>query len=122
MRGLTNRQTEVLEFITGHIERNGYAPSIREIGDAIHVRSSSTVHAHLTRLERAGHISRNGHPRSITVKSMAGTEYLWAQMEDEALKHVEYDSCEWDALTAAEAEEEMWTLVARLADWKRRTA
>ena len=44
---LTDRQRQVLEFIDTEVRTRGYPPSVREIGDAIGLSSSSTVHAHL---------------------------------------------------------------------------
>ena len=57
---LTDRQREVLEHIATSIRRNGIVPSVREIGTALGMRSPSTVHQHLTALERKGYIKRYG--------------------------------------------------------------
>jgi repressor LexA len=57
---LTNRQREVLEHIATSIRHSGIVPSIREIGQALGMRSPSTVHQHLTALERKGYIKRYG--------------------------------------------------------------
>lgn len=57
---LTDRQRQVLEHIAVSIRRNGIVPSVREIGQALGMRSPSTVHQHLTALERKGFIKRDG--------------------------------------------------------------
>jgi len=57
---LTDRQREVLEHIATSIRHSGIVPSIREIGHALGMRSPSTVHQHLTALERKGYIKRYG--------------------------------------------------------------
>lgn len=63
---LSKRQEQVLEFIREAVMARGYAPSIREIGEAIGLSSSSTVHSHLRTLETKGRIRRSpSRPRSI---------------------------------------------------------
>lgn len=57
---LTDRQRQVLEHIATSIRRSGIVPSVREIGQALGMRSPSTVHQHLTALERKGYIKRYG--------------------------------------------------------------
>ncbi len=57
---LTDRQREVLEHIATSIRRSGIVPSVREIGAALGMRSPSTVHQHLSALERKGYIKRYG--------------------------------------------------------------
>lgn len=62
------RQTAVLEFIKKELHKRGYPPSIREIGKAVGLQSSSTVHGHLLRLEEKGYIRRDPlKPRTIEV-------------------------------------------------------
>lgn len=64
--GLTRRQRQVLEFIARKIRERGYPPSVREIGEGVGLRSSSTVHGHLNRLEDKGYIRRDPtKPRAI---------------------------------------------------------
>ena len=66
--GLTPRQGEILDFIISRINLKGYPPSVREIGDAIGLQSSSTVHSHLIQLERKGYIRRDpSKPRAIVI-------------------------------------------------------
>ncbi len=57
---LTDRQRQILEHIAKSIRKNGIVPSVREIGHALGMRSPSTVHQHLTALERKGYIKRAG--------------------------------------------------------------
>lgn len=65
---LTKRQREILDFITAEIHRKGYPPSVREIGMAVGLSSSSTVHSHLAALEAKGFIRRDPtKPRTIEV-------------------------------------------------------
>src|SRR5512145_2441284 len=56
---LTERQIEVLRFIVQQIEENGYPPTIREIGEALDIRSTNGVNDHLKALERKGYVSRD---------------------------------------------------------------
>jgi len=57
---LTKKQHEVLEFVTEYIRDNGYAPSYREIGEALGVSSTATVHEHVKNLEQKGYLSGEG--------------------------------------------------------------
>ena len=59
MGDLTDRQTEILTFISKHCTLHGYPPTVREIGFAVGLTSPSTVHAHLAKLEAGGHIRRD---------------------------------------------------------------
>ncbi|MBN1429838.1 MAG: repressor LexA [Anaerolineae bacterium] len=56
---LSGRQQAILEFITGFLEENGYPPTIREIGKACGITSTSVVNYNLNKLERDGHLSRD---------------------------------------------------------------
>lgn len=65
---LTARQREILDYIRQEIRERGYPPSVREIGEAIGLSSSSTVHGHLARLEEKGFLRRDpDKPRAIEV-------------------------------------------------------
>ena len=55
----TPRQREILDFVNDHCDRHGYPPTVREIGQAVGLTSSSTVHAHLGNLERLGLLRRD---------------------------------------------------------------
>jgi repressor LexA len=56
---LTGRQQEIWTFLTEYVDRHGYPPTVREIGEAVGLASPSTVHAHLANLERAGLLRRD---------------------------------------------------------------
>lgn len=65
-RDLTPQQRKVYEYILDFTRRKGYPPSVREIGEALGLTSSSTVHGHLTRLAEKGYIYRDPtKPRAI---------------------------------------------------------
>ncbi|MBB5147765.1 MULTISPECIES: transcriptional repressor LexA [Ureibacillus] len=68
MEKLSKRQKDILEFIKEEVRAKGYPPSVREIGEAVGLASSSTVHGHLTRLEQKGYIRRDPtKPRAIEI-------------------------------------------------------
>ncbi len=54
MTKLSKRQEQILDYIKGEVRLKGYPPSVREIGEAVGLASSSTVHGHLSRLESKG--------------------------------------------------------------------
>ncbi|HLX33354.1 MAG TPA: transcriptional repressor LexA [Gaiellaceae bacterium] len=56
---LTDRQREIWDFVLDYVDRHGYPPTVREIGEAVGLASPSTVHAHLANLERAGLLRRD---------------------------------------------------------------
>jgi repressor LexA len=63
---LTKRQKEIFDFIRRYASRYGYPPTVREIGKAVGLHSSSTVHAHLANLEKVGLLRRDPtKPRAI---------------------------------------------------------
>jgi repressor LexA len=65
---LTKRQQEIFEFIKRYSARHGYPPTVRDIGKAIGLTSSSTVHAHIANLEKLGLLRRDpSKPRAIEV-------------------------------------------------------
>lgn len=68
MSKISNRQQAILEFIKNEVRDKGYPPSVREIGEAVGLASSSTVHGHLDRLEKKGMIRRDPtKPRAIEI-------------------------------------------------------
>lgn len=68
MERLTPRQQSIFDFIKDEVGKRGYPPSVREIGEAVGLRSSSTVHAHLEKLEQKGYIRRDPtKPRAIEI-------------------------------------------------------
>ena len=71
---LTKRQNEILVYLQGHIQDQGYAPSFEEIAEHFGFQSLATVHEHLTNLERKGYIRRSyNESRSIEVLPPRGT-------------------------------------------------
>jgi repressor LexA len=65
-KDLTKRQKEILDYIRGYASKQGYPPTVREIGKAVGLTSSSTVHAHLANLEKIGLLRRDPtKPRAI---------------------------------------------------------
>jgi repressor LexA len=66
---LTQRQRRILEFIRGAVDRNGYPPSVREIGEAVGLVSPSSVAYQLKELERKGYLRRDpNRPRAVDVR------------------------------------------------------
>ena len=66
---LTERQRQILDFLTKYVDAHGYPPTVREIGEAVGLASPSTVHAHLANLERAGLIKRDPtKPRALELR------------------------------------------------------
>jgi repressor LexA len=69
---LTKRQQEIFEFIRKYSARYGYPPTVRDIGKAVGLASSSTVHAHLANLEKIGLLRRDpSKPRAIELLDRA---------------------------------------------------
>jgi repressor LexA len=63
---LTGRQQEIWDFLVEYVDRHGYPPTVREIGEQVGLASPSTVHAHLANLERAGYLKRDPtKPRAV---------------------------------------------------------
>ncbi|MGB4592953.1 MAG: transcriptional repressor LexA [Coriobacteriia bacterium] len=72
---LTRRQRQILDFIRAEIHRRGFPPSVREIGEAVGLSSSSTVHSHLAALEAKGLIRRDpSKPRALEVLDYRDTD------------------------------------------------
>ena len=85
-QALTKRQIAILDFIIQQIRLKGYPPSVREIGEAVGLQSSSTVHSHLTQLEQKGYIKRDPtKPRAIMIlKDTSGDEDFYTTPSTEA--------------------------------------
>lgn len=67
-RKITAKQKEILEYIKDEILRKGYPPAVREICEAVHLKSTSSVHSHLETLEKNGYIRRDPtKPRAIEI-------------------------------------------------------
>ena len=72
---LTGRQQEIWDFLVDYVDRHGYPPTVREIGDAVGLASPSTVHAHLANLERAGLLKRDPtKPRALELSGRGPRE------------------------------------------------
>ncbi|MFD1175660.1 transcriptional repressor LexA [Paenibacillus puldeungensis] len=77
MSKVSSRQQAILEFIRSEVRAKGYPPSVREIGEAVGLASSSTVHGHLDRLEKKGLIRRDPtKPRAIELLGQEESENL----------------------------------------------
>jgi repressor LexA len=86
MTELTERQRQVLEFIDTQIRDRGYPPSVREIGEAVGLSSSSTVHAHLAALQDKGFLKRDPtKPRAMELVYDSGSG---AAIERRPVRHV----------------------------------
>jgi len=86
MTDLTARQRQVLEFIDDEVRRRGYPPSVREIGEAVGLSSSSTVHAHLAALQDKGYLTRDPtKPRAIEIHYESGSG---AAVERRPVRHI----------------------------------
>ena len=65
---ITKKQSEILEYIKNEILNRGFPPAVREICDAVHLKSTSSVHSHLESLEKNGYIRRDTtKPRAIEI-------------------------------------------------------
>ncbi len=65
---ISTKQQEILDYIKAEILEKGYPPTVREICEAVHLKSTSSVHAHLETLEKNGYIRRDPtHPRTIEI-------------------------------------------------------
>jgi repressor LexA len=75
--GLTPRQRKILEVIRDSVQQRGYPPSMREIGEAVQLTSTSSVSHQLTALQRKGYLRRDPHrPRALEVR-LPGEPALW---------------------------------------------
>jgi repressor LexA len=75
---LTGRQQEIWAFLADYVDRHGYPPTVREIGEAVGLASPSTVHAHLANLERAGLLRRD--PTKPRALELLGREKSGAEV------------------------------------------
>ena len=83
---LTDRQRGILDFIESNMRDRGYPPSVREIGEAVGLSSSATVHNHLATLQKLGYLHRDPtKPRAIDVRYEASSG---VDMERRPTKHV----------------------------------
>jgi repressor LexA len=71
MKKISKKQDEILEFMKKEVREKGYPPSVREICTAVNLKSTSTVHGHLSQLEKKGYIRRDpSKPRAIEIIDM----------------------------------------------------
>lgn len=78
-----NLQQAILDFIIAHNLQKGYSPTIREIGEAVGLKSSSTTYGHIERLEKRGFIRRkSSSPRTIEVLSSANFSHSVEVVEE----------------------------------------
>ena len=83
MKELTNKQTEVLNFIKKYTATHGYPPSIREICAGLNLSSPATVHAHVKKLENAG-VIKTSNNKFRTIEILVENEYL--EKDEEVIK------------------------------------
>lgn len=83
---MTKRQKEVYDFIVEYVTENLYAPTVREIGKAVGLKSTSSVYTHLKNLQKQGVISmKESEPRTIKLASYM----LVKQPEQENIEEIE---------------------------------
>ncbi len=75
MEKLTNRQEFILDVLKKLVAKNGYPPTVREIGEEANLHSPATIHFHLTKLEEKGYI-RKGNGKNRTIEINVPNEYL----------------------------------------------
>ncbi len=78
---LTARQQEIWNYLVEYVDRHGYPPTVREIGEHVGLASPSTVHAHLANLERAGLLHRD--PTKPRALELIGRERREPEQHDE---------------------------------------
>ena len=69
MNDLSAKQQQILEYMKAEVREKGYPPSVREICEAVGLKSTSTVHGHLARLEKKGYI-QNGAVTSLALSEI----------------------------------------------------
>jgi repressor LexA len=80
---LTDRQQQIWNYLVTYVDRHGYPPTVREIGEEVGLASPSTVHAHLANLERAGLLKRDPtKPRALELIGRDKSEPLPAMNTD----------------------------------------
>lgn len=75
METLTTKQEVILQIIKKLIAKNGYPPTVREIGEKAHLNSPATIHFHLTKLEEKGYITK-GNSKNRTIEVLVPNEYI----------------------------------------------
>ena len=75
---ITDKQREILEYIKNEILHRGFPPAVREICEAVNLKSTSSVHAHLESLEKNGYIRRDPtKPRAIEMTTLTWCAERW---------------------------------------------
>ena len=75
MEKLTHRQSFILQIIKELIAKNGYPPTVREIGEKADLHSPATIHFHLTKLEEKGYIKK-GNSKNRTIEVLVPNEFI----------------------------------------------
>lgn len=75
MEKLTDKQKQILDTIKKYIAKNGFPPTVREIGKELNLSSPATTHFHLSKLESKGYI-RKGKSKNRTIELLVPNEYL----------------------------------------------
>ena len=86
MEKLTDRQKDILDVIKQAIAKNGYPPTVREIGAKIGLSSSATTQFHIKKLEEKGYIKKNA-TKNRTIELLVPNEYI---ENDEKIVSVPY--------------------------------
>ena len=83
--GLNKREKSILKYISKQIEKNGYPPSVREIGKAVGLSSTATVHGYLSRLEEKGYVKKeNQKGRTLRLLKDENGENMTKKRREEA--------------------------------------
>ena len=75
MEKLTTRQEHILQIIKQLVAKNGYPPTVREIGEKANLNSPATIHFHLTKLEEKGYIKKDN-SKNRTIEILVPNEYI----------------------------------------------
>src|ERR1700684_2979540 len=110
-QGLTERQRMIVEVIEDSVRRQGYGPTMREIGDAVGLASTSSVSHQLSRLAEKGYLSRGaGRPRTAVVHPLPLPRQLVGEGDLIMLKVV------GDSMIGAAIADGDWVVVRRESD------
>lgn len=82
---LSEKQQEIFSFIIQELESKGYPPSVREICVAVNLKSTSTVHSHLNKLEEKGYIKRDS-SKTRAIEIISSTNYNSDILKDDSVK------------------------------------
>lgn len=80
-----SKQYQILHFIWERVNHRGYPPTVREIGEAVHLSSTSTVHGHISRLEKKGYLVKDpSKPRALELTE-SGLDVLGMQPQQKQI-------------------------------------